>query len=113
MAGYLAVGLAIGLFLLASGDLDQAQQIRALRSTIRNSMTPVTRLSEAAPGQDSWLEFMDKPCEQDCSGHLAGWHWAAKRGVVKYAQCDGSNSTSFAEGCRTYLERMTYEPDPN
>lgn len=111
--GTVAVVLAIGLYLLASERFDQARQIRDLRSTIQNSMTPAIRLGEMVPGETPALEFMDHPCTEDCSGHLAGWQWAARHGVVRETQCDGSNSQSFAEGCRVYLWRMGYGPEPN
>ncbi|MBO6540186.1 MAG: hypothetical protein JJ969_12390 [Rhizobiaceae bacterium] len=47
--------------------------------------------------------FMGYRCTQDCSGHRAGYDWAAKNGIVDRDQC-GGNSKSFVEGCWAYLD---------
>ena len=98
---------------MAAEGTDQAHQIRVLRSTIQYSMTPVPRLSDVPPDQAPRLEFMDHPCTEDCSGHVAGWEWAAKRSATRVAECYSSNSESFSEGCRIYLWRMGYGPEPD
>jgi hypothetical protein len=42
-------------------------------------------------------------CTQDCSGHEAGYQWAAENGITDPDNC-GGNSWSFIEGCRAYAE---------
>lgn len=42
-------------------------------------------------------------CTSDCSGHNAGYEWAARRGLTDRYQCSG-NSQSFIEGCWAYVE---------
>jgi len=42
-------------------------------------------------------------CTVDCSGHEAGYDWAAENGITDPNSC-GGNSWSFIEGCRAYAE---------
>ena len=42
-------------------------------------------------------------CTVDCSGHEAGYDWAAENGIDDPDNC-GGNSWSFTEGCRAYAE---------
>jgi hypothetical protein len=42
-------------------------------------------------------------CTVDCSGHEAGYNWAAENGITDPDSC-GGNSWSFIEGCRAYAE---------
>jgi hypothetical protein len=48
------------------------------------------------------------PCTQDCSGHRAGYNWAKQHSIDEVDNCnkagETSNSPSFAEGCRAYVE---------
>lgn len=41
-------------------------------------------------------------CTGDCSGHEAGYAWAADRGLAELSQC-GGRSQSFIEGCQDYV----------
>lgn len=60
----------------------------------------------------SYWSFGPYKCEDDCSGHRAGWDWAQKERARKASQCDGSGSNSFLEGCRYYLQvRGTFSGD--
>lgn len=45
-------------------------------------------------------------CTSDCSGHEAGWAYAAENGVTDAAECGGSTSQSFDEGCVAYAEEL-------
>lgn len=62
-------------------------------------------------GQDSFastgLTFGGYPCTQDCSGHEAGYDWAAENGIDDPYDC-GGNSQSFIEGCMVYAEENGY-----
>jgi len=42
-------------------------------------------------------------CTVDCSGHEAGYNWAAENGITDPDSC-GGKSWSFVEGCRAYAE---------
>jgi hypothetical protein len=42
-------------------------------------------------------------CTVDCSGHEAGYRWAAEKGITDPDSC-GGKSWSFIEGCRAYAE---------
>ncbi len=42
-------------------------------------------------------------CSSDCSGHEAGYQWAARLDITEHADC-GGNSNSFIEGCMEYVE---------
>jgi hypothetical protein len=44
-------------------------------------------------------------CTQDCSGHEAGWAWAADNGVTDSSDC-GGRSQSFREGCIAFAEAL-------
>lgn len=48
-------------------------------------------------------DFSDYGCTQDCSGHEAGYDWAAEQGINDPDDC-GGKSWSFEEGCRAYAE---------
>lgn len=45
--------------------------------------------------------FGDYECTEDCSGHQAGYDWAAEQGIEDPDDC-GGNSQSFIEGCEAY-----------
>lgn len=47
-------------------------------------------------------EFHGYGCTQDCSGHEAGYQWAAEQGIDDEGACDNA-SDSFTEGCLTYV----------
>jgi hypothetical protein len=47
--------------------------------------------------------FKGYRCTQDCSGHKAGYEWAAKKGITNKRDCTG-NSQSFIEGCWAWVE---------
>lgn len=56
-----------------------------------------------ASGPSVAQTFNGYPCTQDCSGHQAGYDWAAQKGVNDISGC-GGNSNSFIEGCQSYVE---------
>jgi lipocalin len=51
--------------------------------------------------------FAGNDCTSDCSGHEAGYNWAEENGIQDEDDCDAteehSNSPSFAEGCKAYV----------
>jgi hypothetical protein len=42
-------------------------------------------------------------CEDDCSGHFAGYEWAEENNINNEEDCSG-NSQSFIEGCKSFVE---------
>jgi len=50
--------------------------------------------------------FGGNSCVDNCEGHRAGYEWAEQNDIQSEEDCSG-NSSSFEEGCRTYVE------DPN
>lgn len=51
-------------------------------------------------------------CTKDCSGHKAGYAWAAKKGITDINACGGTSS-SFVEGCRSWvLEQAEDRAEP-
>jgi hypothetical protein len=53
-------------------------------------------------------KFRGYTCTQDCSGHEAGYDWAERNDITDDDACDAagerSNSPSFAEGCRAFVD---------
>lgn len=68
-----------------------------------------SRDSVAFPGR---RYFGPYPCEDDCSGHVAGWYWARDQRLKSPVACEGSRSTSFYEGCLVYLGVIGEIRDP-
>ena len=62
-------------------------------------------VSKSSPTRQT---FADDPCSEDCSGHQAGYDWAERNEIDAEDACDDagdtSNSPSFAEGCKAYVE---------
>lgn len=52
--------------------------------------------------QDS---FGSTDCTYDCSGHDAGFAWAASHGITDPLECSGK-SLSFVEGCEAYTQEL-------
>lgn len=53
--------------------------------------------------------FAGYECTEDCSGHEAGYEWAAEQEIADPDDC-GGNSDSFIEGCVAYAEENA-EPE--
>lgn len=45
-------------------------------------------------------------CSDDCSGHKAGYKWAAKHHITEAENC-GGKSKSFIEGCLAYAKEQS------
>ncbi|WP_245463875.1 hypothetical protein [Rhizobium sp. NXC24] len=54
--------------------------------------------------------FGGNDCTEDCSGHKAGYEWAERNAVTDESDC-GGNSTSFEEGCKTFVQEPTRGAD--
>jgi hypothetical protein len=55
--------------------------------------------------QREQLYFKGYPCKDDCSGHIAGYNWAMRKGIEDPRKC-GGNSQSFYEGCLAYANGL-------
>ncbi|MDX8465717.1 hypothetical protein RFM26_08480 [Mesorhizobium sp. VK23B] len=49
--------------------------------------------------------FHGYDCTDDCSGHEAGYDWAARNDITDERDCAG-DSQSFVEGCQTYVDEQ-------
>lgn len=67
-------------------------------------------------GAASATDFHGYYCTQDCSGHKAGYAWAAKKQIAERENC-GGKSNSFTEGCYAWVEGQDHadfdEPNDN
>lgn len=78
--------------------------LRALRRQIWQVTSAVAfAFTFVFPAASQTYEGND--CTEDCSGHRAGYEWAAENGVTSQYDCAG-NSQSFAEGCASYVENQ-------
>jgi|TARA_R100001377_G_C3094888_1_gene77144 hypothetical protein len=50
------------------------------------------------------LMYKGYPCTKDCSGHMAGYQWAAERNIQNPAEIPSAKSNSFYEGCLSFTE---------
>lgn len=77
-----------------------------------SEQTPSADSTDVAPTPDnpppqSPKTFAGYECTEDCSGHEAGYKWAEEHDIDNQDDCDSagdtSNSPSFAEGCKAYV----------
>lgn len=61
---------------------------------------------EPADPMDADVSAMTSPsfsnCTTDCSGHQAGYDWAAENGIENINDCSGE-SNSFIDGCEQFV----------
>ncbi len=43
-------------------------------------------------------------CTEDCSGHEAWYEWAEEHDISDSSDCESVDSSSFGEGCQTYVD---------
>ncbi|PBB39623.1 hypothetical protein [Mesorhizobium sp. WSM3868] len=60
--------------------------------------------SFAAPA-NAQETFHGYDCTDDCSGHEAGYDWAARNNITDERDCEG-DSRSFNEGCQAYVDEQ-------
>ena len=56
--------------------------------------------------------FHGYDCTDDCSGHEAGYDWAARNDITDERDCDGK-SQSFNEGCQAYVDEQSDDANRN
>ncbi|WP_027155479.1 hypothetical protein [Mesorhizobium sp. WSM2561] len=66
------------------------------------ALTLVGSLAIPAAAQET---FRGYECTDDCSGHEAGYDWAARNDITDERDCDG-DSQSFNEGCQAYVDEQ-------
>ena len=89
--------------------------------TLSNSDSSATESGDTPAAERTTPTFAGSPCTSDCSGHEAGYNWADEHGIDDESDCDTagdtSNSPSFAEGCRAYVQENgsadDTDDDPN
>jgi hypothetical protein len=64
-----------------------------------NEAISIRKAKRMNPGR---LSFKGYRCTKDCSGHRAGYAWAARRGISSPNQMPQGNSNSFWEGGKAY-----------
>jgi hypothetical protein len=73
----------------------------------------------SSPGEDAAVgsarSFSGYECSGNCSGHEAGYNWAEAHDIDDEDVCDtagdNSNSASFAEGCKAYVNGESQDDD--
>lgn len=126
MKAKLAIGALIiaGLItLMVNSHSDRPQTLQS-SSAASESNDPLSS-SLDNPSDPGRQTFDGDPCTEDCSGHEAGYRWAEDHQIDDVDDCDTagetSNSPSFAEGCRDYVNGLSddegsdgdSEDDPN
>lgn len=98
---------AFAVYALATQDSapPKPPEVAALVPTV--SQPSYTNSNIAAPATLP-TTFMGYECTEDCSGHEAGYEWAADEGVTDPDEC-GGRSDSFIEGCEAYAEEAQEE----
>lgn len=95
----IGIGALIGGFVtswvMSSGRLEPLSQDEQRYVSIR------VRDRAAFPGR---LYFGPYACTDSCEGHYAGFQWAQENQPKAADDCGGSGSSSFLEGCMTYLQ---------
>jgi len=82
-------------FIIDGNHRAMAAQMQGM-STVP-AYAPVEAIDEAG------LYYKGYPCTQDCSGHMAGYAWAERKGINDEDYCGGT-SNSFWEGCKSKTE---------
>ena len=117
--GYLALAIIIIPIILAflfssdsaNNDYISEEEVEETRKIVVTP-TPVFTLEPTTSSLNYYYTptFRGYPCTEDCSGHEAGYEWAAEKDIDGISGCGGS-SQSFIEGCESYVEEM-YEEYP-
>lgn len=100
--------LVVGFVVLVAYSKKDAGGTPSVTSTPSNSDSSAAELDDPSEAASSSPTFAGSPCTSDCSGHEAGYNWAEEHGIDDESDCDEagetSNSPSFAEGCRAYVQ---------
>jgi hypothetical protein len=123
--GLIGVGL-LYLLALSQPGAQRSPAVATPAVTPANEFQPSTGQAEAEPPaassasgriatEGSARSFAGYGCSGDCSGHEAGYKWAEEHGIDDEGDCDAagdnSNSPSFAEGCKAYVNGDSSDDD--
>ena len=116
-----AIIIAVGLVFLLTHFKTDVGSTPAVTSTPSNSNSTATESDDTSAAMPTSSTFAGSPCTSDCGGHEAGYNWAEEHGIDDESDCDTagdtSNSPSFAEGCRAYVQENgstdDADDDPN
>ena len=64
--------------------------------------------------QSGRLAFGHYACDFDCSGHKAGYDWAAEKEITRESDCDSvadEDRISFEQGCKIFVELNKHNDD--
>jgi len=113
------IGIACLILVLVA--LNRHSQSSPAGPTGTVEQSPETTSNEVAPTTDaprpehSPSTFAGYDCTDDCSGHEAGYQWAEEHDIDNEDDCDTagdtSNSPSFAEGCKAYVNGESPDED--
>ena len=70
----------------------------------------IALVGSGGAGSVSADSFGGNACLSNCSGHQAGYQWAQQHDIEDGSSCSG-NSSSFNEGCRTFIEENSNSSD--
>lgn len=87
--------------LMFDSDVELGRLKACDRSTDRVVLPPELAATVDDLSGDSGNTFHGYDCSGDCSGHLAGFEWAADHRISDPEKCSGK-SKSFIEGCIAY-----------
>ena len=116
-----AIIIAVGLVLLLTHSKTDVSSTPIVTPTPSNSDSSAKESDANSASERTSPAFAGSPCTSDCSGHEAGYNWAEEHGIDDESDCDTagdtSNSPSFAEGCRAYVQENEppddTDDDPN
>jgi len=94
MKNFLYAILWIGIIIIAIWYLRPSSKPSYIREEFKSGKTIEVPVDTSLT-RDNW------ECTGDCSGHNAGYEWAAEKGITDPSEC-GGKSESFIEGCEAY-----------
>ena len=99
----------LGLIKLPQSDVNLGEKY-ATENDVRDIKICEYKFDDNDTAKESCQEYVrskyyfgEYKCEDDCSGHYAGYEWAEQNEIGNESECVG-NSQSFIEGCKVYVE---------
>lgn len=105
--GIIAFFILIFLIFNSSSNSSTSSNDSSAMTTVNSNDSPNKNIESNQTEEDvsDPPEFNGYPCTVDCSGHEAGYEWAADKGISDPSDC-GGNSDSFIEGCEAYANEQ-------
>jgi hypothetical protein len=115
--------IGVACFILVIWMLNHNSSSSPSNPSVSGDQTPTANSTEIVPNAESPppenipKTFAGDECTGDCSGHEAGYRWAEEHDIDNEDDCDTagdtSNSPSFAEGCKAYVNGDSPDEDDN